>query len=73
MAAGSDVDELESTKSLIKLSWNPLKIDGRTFSVKSIFSENTVEILIFDLNELHLYLHAQKSDELMVSFKASFR
>ena len=67
----SDSQLLEESKNLLKLNWNALKIDGKSFSFKSNFSESSIELLLFDLNSLSLYFFKQDKEQITESFKAS--
>lgn len=66
-----DKSDLEATKRLLKLNWNPLKIEDKSYSYKSIFGEeNTaMQILLLDLNELKLFYLNETNDEILEKCK----
>lgn len=68
----SDIDQFEETKHLLKLNWNSLKIELKNLSFKSIFGNNSIEIMLFDLMEFKLYFFRNNQKEIMESFKVGF-
>lgn len=71
MASCSNTDGPDPARNMIKMNWNPLKIEGRQFSFKCIFNESVVELLLFDIHELSLFFYVQNQDQIVESFKAS--
>lgn len=64
--------DFELTKHFLKIVWQSIQIDNRTFLFKSIFELDNYEILLFDLDKFKLFYLKNNESEIRSLFKVFF-